>query len=131
MPCGAGTSLTVIWSGMVRMVGHDPPEACIAGMNQTKQPGVAGPEQDAVASSAVKVWIAHQAGLAHLGDLPASVDVQVLASPDDPPPSSLDGVEIWVPPFLASGPVVGFASKLPDLRVVQLVTAGADAWVGQ
>jgi phosphoglycerate dehydrogenase-like enzyme len=79
----------------------------------------------------VKVWIAHDDGRALMGDLPASVGVEVLRSPADPLPSEPAGVEFWVPPFLSTGLAVQIARDLPDLRVVQLLSAGADAWAGQ
>src|SRR5437764_9368601 len=75
----------------------------------------------------VKVWIAHEAGLPLLSDLPPEVTVELLTAPD--PSADPAGVEFWVPPFLSSGNVVQFAGKLADLRVIQLLSAGADAWV--
>lgn len=44
-------------------------------------------------------------------------------------PSDPGDVEFWVPPFLAKPEVTGLAARMPRLRVVQLLTAGADAWV--
>jgi phosphoglycerate dehydrogenase-like enzyme len=37
-------------------------------------------------------------------------------------------VRFWVPPFLAQAAAVPVAAELPDLRVVQLLSAGADIW---
>jgi phosphoglycerate dehydrogenase-like enzyme len=79
----------------------------------------------------VKVWIAHQVGLSLLGELPAGVGVGVLTTPEAPFPSDPAEVEFWVPPFLSSGNVVHLAEKLTGLRVVQLLSAGADAWTGK
>jgi phosphoglycerate dehydrogenase-like enzyme len=79
----------------------------------------------------VKVWIPHEAGLSLLGDLPAEVTVEVFAGPDDPLPSDPASVGLWVPPFLSGGAVVDLVEKLTALSVVQLLTAGADAWVGR
>ena len=76
----------------------------------------------------MKVWIAHEAGLPLLTDLPPGVTVELLTTPDAPPPSDPAGVEFWVPPFLSTGNVVRLAGKMVDLRVVQLLSAGADAW---
>jgi len=78
----------------------------------------------------VRVWIPHAEGLALLGAVPAGVAVQVCADPGRPPAGG-DAVQFWVPPFLATGRVVELAGRLPELRVVQLLTAGADAWVGR
>ena len=79
----------------------------------------------------MKVWIAHEAGRSLLGELPEGTTIEVLAGPDDPLPSDPTGVEFWVPPFLSSGDVVHFTAKLPGLSVIQLLSAGADAWVGR
>lgn len=77
----------------------------------------------------MKVWIAHETGRELLGELPG-VTVEVL---DDPTrlPSDPGGVRLWVPPFLSVPGVMTVTAKLPDLEVVQLLSAGADAWVGQ
>ncbi|MEV0156425.1 2-hydroxyacid dehydrogenase [Micromonospora sp. NPDC050686] len=78
----------------------------------------------------MKVWIPHEAGRELLGEVPADVTVEVAADlerlPSDPA-----GVRFWVPPFLSSGDVTGLLRRLPDLRVVQLLTAGADVWAGR
>jgi phosphoglycerate dehydrogenase-like enzyme len=79
----------------------------------------------------VKVWIAHEEGRALLGALPPQVSVEVLAAVDGPVPSDPALVEFWVPQFLASAEVVRFAGELAGLRVIQLLSAGADAWVGR
>ena len=79
----------------------------------------------------MKVWIAHEAGLPLLTDLPPGVTVELLTAPDAPLPSDPAGVEFWVPPFLSTGNVVHLTGKMVDLRVVQLLSAGADAWTGR
>lgn len=79
----------------------------------------------------MKVWIAHEQGLALLGELPEAVtDVEVAPTPDQLP-GDPSGVEFWVPPFLSTAEATRLAARLPDLRVVQLLSAGADAWVGR
>ncbi|RLP98107.1 phosphoglycerate dehydrogenase, partial [Micromonospora sp. BL1] len=78
----------------------------------------------------MKAWIPHPEGRRLLGELPPGVTVELL---DDPRrlPSSPVGVRFWVPPFL-SGPDAGaLLAELPDVEVVQLLSAGADAWVGR
>lgn len=40
-------------------------------------------------------------------------------------------VRFWVPPFLATSDSAALLRELPDLEVVQLLSAGADAWVGR
>ncbi|MDG4792640.1 2-hydroxyacid dehydrogenase [Micromonospora sp. WMMD1082] len=76
----------------------------------------------------MKVWIPHEAGHALLGELPPEVTVETM---DDPAalPSPVAGVRFWVPPFLAGVNATALLHELPDLAVVQLLSAGADAWV--
>ena len=71
------------------------------------------------------VYIAHEGGLEFMGGLPECVRVAVGDEPTGPE------VEFWVPPFLRQAPARDAVRKLPDLRVVQLLTAGVDAWAGQ
>ena len=78
----------------------------------------------------MKVWIPHEAGHALLGDVPAEVTVETMADPTKLP-SSPAGVRFWVPPFLAGSDATALLHELPDLAVVQLLSAGADAWVGR
>ncbi|MEH0981058.1 2-hydroxyacid dehydrogenase [Micromonospora sp. CPCC 205556] len=78
----------------------------------------------------MKVWIAHEAGTALLGEVPAGVTVEPWTDPGTMP-SDPAGVRFWVPPFLAAGDVGAPLGRLPDLAVVQLLSAGADAWVGR
>ncbi|MEU5550715.1 MULTISPECIES: 2-hydroxyacid dehydrogenase [unclassified Micromonospora] len=78
----------------------------------------------------MKVWIPHESGHALLGELPPQTVVETMEDPARPP-SSVDGVRFWVPPFLATREIVPFAHELPDLAVVQLLSAGADAWAGR
>jgi phosphoglycerate dehydrogenase-like enzyme len=78
----------------------------------------------------VKAWIPHEQGRALLGEIPDGVTVEVAAEPQQLP-SDPAGVQFWVPSFLAQAEWAPVAAKLPDLRVVQLLSAGADAWVGR
>ncbi|SBT52956.1 Phosphoglycerate dehydrogenase [Micromonospora auratinigra] len=78
----------------------------------------------------VKVWLPHPTGPALLGDLPPGVTVEVLADPTRLPSDPAD-VRFWVPPFLAGPDAGALLAELPDLAVVQLLSAGADAWVGR
>jgi phosphoglycerate dehydrogenase-like enzyme len=74
------------------------------------------------------IWLPYPVMLDLFDDLP--VTVGVCPSPDEPPgdPASVD---FLVPPMLSTGPVVAFAHTLPNLRVIQLLSAGVDAWVGR
>ncbi|MFI6262393.1 2-hydroxyacid dehydrogenase [Micromonospora sp. NPDC051006] len=78
----------------------------------------------------MKVWIPHEAGSALLGELPPEVTVEVVEHPEKLP-SEVAGVRFWVPPFLAGSDAGALLKELPDLAVVQLLSAGADAWVGR
>ncbi|MGI5144970.1 2-hydroxyacid dehydrogenase [Plantactinospora sp. CA-294935] len=78
----------------------------------------------------MKVWIPHPEGLELLGQIPDGVTVEIAPAPDRLP-SDPAGVRFWVPPFLAQAAAVPIVAKLPDLRVVQLLSAGADIWAGR
>ncbi len=77
------------------------------------------------------MWIPHEQGLAMIGTPPDGVVLRVFPSGDATPPGDPGEVGFWVPPFLAQADSVGLAAKMPALRVVQLLSAGADAWVGR
>ena len=78
----------------------------------------------------VKVWIAHQRGRELLGEIPAGVELEVCADPGALPSDPAD-VEFWVPPFLAGPVVTELVPKFGGLRAVQLLSAGAEAWIGR
>ncbi|HEU5126914.1 MAG TPA: 2-hydroxyacid dehydrogenase [Glycomyces sp.] len=74
----------------------------------------------------MRVWIPHADALPLLGALPDAVTVEVFDGGEVPADPA--GVEFWVPPSLASDPV-GLVDAMPSLRVVQLLSAGAEVWV--
>jgi phosphoglycerate dehydrogenase-like enzyme len=76
----------------------------------------------------VRVWIAHEVGR---GFLPGGVEVGVLTGPRAELPGDPATVDLWVPPFLSSGDTVALAERMTSLRAIQLLSAGADAWVGR
>jgi phosphoglycerate dehydrogenase-like enzyme len=78
----------------------------------------------------VKVWIPHADGLDLLGDLPPEAVVEVYPG-GEVVPSDPDDVEFWVPPFLSDGRTTPPFDLFPSLAVVQLLSAGADSWVGK
>ena len=78
----------------------------------------------------MKVWIPHERGRELLGTPPPKVTVEVYDGPHAHIPSDPVDVEFWVPTFLATARTVELAGRMRALRVVQLLTAGADAWVG-
>ncbi|KOX14376.1 phosphoglycerate dehydrogenase [Micromonospora sp. NRRL B-16802] len=63
-----------------------------------------------------------------VGGLPEGVTVEVAEHPDRLP-SGVADVRFWVPPFLSGSDATALLRELPDLAVVQLLSAGADAWV--
>ncbi|MEV0458313.1 2-hydroxyacid dehydrogenase [Catellatospora methionotrophica] len=79
----------------------------------------------------MQLWIAHELGRELMGALPDGVGVQVLAASDAPLPGDPSDVQFWVPPLLGGAETVALARHMSGLRVVQLLSAGADAWVGQ
>ncbi|WFE38810.1 2-hydroxyacid dehydrogenase [Micromonospora sp. WMMD998] len=76
----------------------------------------------------MKAWIPHPEGRRLLGELPPDVTVEVLADPARLP-SAPEDVRFWVPPFLSGADAGALLAELPDVEVVQLLSAGADAWV--
>ncbi|WP_026922734.1 2-hydroxyacid dehydrogenase [Glycomyces arizonensis] len=74
----------------------------------------------------MKVWISHADALPFLGALPDGVDVEVWDGGEYP--SDPADVEFWVPPSLRQDPVE-VVRAMPALRVVQLLSAGAEVWV--
>ena len=75
----------------------------------------------------MKVWIAHEEGRELLGAVPAGVDVEVCADATTLPSDPAE-VRFWVPAFPGAADLL---PKLTGLRVVQLLSAGVDNWVGQ
>jgi phosphoglycerate dehydrogenase-like enzyme len=71
----------------------------------------------------VKVWIADEQGRDFLGALPDGVSVAAGPRPADPAT-----IEFWSPP---TPPDLRMLDELPGLRVIQLRSAGADAWIGR
>jgi phosphoglycerate dehydrogenase-like enzyme len=75
------------------------------------------------------VLVPYDEGLAVLGDVPGVTAVRYDA--DGPLPEEAASAQVLVPPFLASTQVVRLVERLPELRLVQLLTAGAENWVGR
>lgn len=51
--------------------------------------------------------------------------------PGEPFPASAQQADVLVPPFLSGSDFVERALRLPRLRMVQLLTVGADDWIGR
>ncbi len=77
----------------------------------------------------ITVLVPHEEGPDLLGDLPGVTAVPY--SPGGRLPAEAERADVLVPPFLATGEAVGLAERLPRLRLVQLLTAGAEAWIGR
>ena len=75
------------------------------------------------------VLVPYAAGVAALADVPGVRAIHY--EPDAPLPPEADGAEVLVAPFLATDEVVAALGRLPKLRLVQLLTAGAEAWIGR
>ncbi|MEP6461968.1 MAG: 2-hydroxyacid dehydrogenase [Frankiaceae bacterium] len=77
----------------------------------------------------MKVLVPHPDAIDQMGGVPAGVELLVWPGSGPLPPGSED-VEFYVPPFLGTGDAVAAMVRLPKLRVVQLLTAGAEALLG-
>jgi phosphoglycerate dehydrogenase-like enzyme len=69
-------------------------------------------------------------GLELLGPPPSGVEVTVWDPADDPPPEAAEA-GFWIPQYLSKDRLDEQLAALPRLEVVQLLTAGADAFVGR
>ncbi|HZE41990.1 MAG TPA: 2-hydroxyacid dehydrogenase [Stackebrandtia sp.] len=75
----------------------------------------------------MKAWISHEEGLATLGEIPNGVTVEVYHGGDEYP-SDPATVEFWSPPFLSGHKATRRLADMTGLKVVQLMSAGADVW---
>src|SRR4051794_19556743 len=80
----------------------------------------------------VKIWVAHEFGadLVRAATARDDVLVEVMPAPGEMPSDPGD-VVFWVPPFLARPQVTTLTRQMPRLEVIQLLSAGADAWTGR
>lgn len=76
----------------------------------------------------MKIWIAHKEGLAEMGPVPDGVTVEVYTGGDAELPSDPADVEFWVPSYMAVTSATGMLDRMPSLKVVQLMSAGAEVW---
>ncbi|HEX6756053.1 MAG TPA: hypothetical protein VF109_08925, partial [Mycobacteriales bacterium] len=76
------------------------------------------------------VLVPAEQGVELLGPPPAGVEVSVWDPADDPPPQAAEA-GFWVPQYLTKDRLDEQVAALPRLEVVQLLTAGADAFVGR
>lgn len=80
------------------------------------------------AAAEVVVLVAQERGRELLGELPAPVRVEVWDG-NGALPSSARAAQFWVPPFLSGADMSRAYAELPHLRVVQLLSAGAENFV--
>ncbi|MEV6772407.1 2-hydroxyacid dehydrogenase [Nocardia sp. NPDC051030] len=77
----------------------------------------------------VTVLVPDSYGLSAISKLAGTRAVRF--KPGDPLPIGADEAEVLVPGFLVGPDAVRMAWSLPKLRLVQLLTAGAENWVGK
>jgi phosphoglycerate dehydrogenase-like enzyme len=75
------------------------------------------------------VLVPHAAGIAALADVPGVRAIRY--DPEAPLPPEAETAEVLVAPFLAADGIVDALARMPRLRLVQLLTAGAEAWIGR
>jgi phosphoglycerate dehydrogenase-like enzyme len=77
----------------------------------------------------IPVLVPHEEGVAALAEVEGVTALRY--DPAGELPAGADAAQVLVPPFLATGEAVSMVGKLPALRLVQLLTAGAESWVGR
>jgi hypothetical protein len=79
--------------------------------------------------SKIGVLVPHEQGLVALADVPGVAAERY--DVDGKLPALAATAQVFVPPFLNTREVVAITERLPELRLVQLLTAGAESWVGK
>ncbi len=77
----------------------------------------------------IPVLVPHEQGVAALAEVEGVTPLRY--DPAGELPAGADAAQVLVPPFLATGEAVSMVGKLPALRLVQLLTAGAESWIGR
>ncbi len=75
------------------------------------------------------VLVPHAAGIAALADVPGVRAIRY--RPEAPLPAEAEGAEVLVAPFNATDGLVEALGRMRALRLVQLLTAGAETWIGR
>jgi len=75
------------------------------------------------------VLVPHAAGIAALADVPGVRAIRY--RPEAPLPAEAEGAEVLVAPFNATDELVEALGRMRALRLVQLLTAGAETWIGR
>jgi phosphoglycerate dehydrogenase-like enzyme len=77
----------------------------------------------------IVVLVPDEEGAAALADV-EGIEV-VRYDPEGDLPDAATLAQVLIPPFLAGPAAMPVVQRLPELRLVQLLTAGAEAWVGR
>ncbi|MGI9002279.1 MAG: 2-hydroxyacid dehydrogenase [Pseudonocardia sp.] len=77
----------------------------------------------------IGVLVPHEEGIEALADVAGVTAVRY--DPDGELPAQAATAQVLVPPFLATTEMVEMTARLPALRLVQLLSAGAENWVGR
>jgi phosphoglycerate dehydrogenase-like enzyme len=77
----------------------------------------------------IDVLVPHDEGLTALAEIDGVRAVRY--DPEGSLPPEAAGAAVLVAPFLATSEMVAITEKLPALELVQLLTAGAEAWIGR
>jgi phosphoglycerate dehydrogenase-like enzyme len=75
------------------------------------------------------VLVPHAAGIAALADVPGVRAIRY--RPEAPLPAEAEGAEVLVAPFNSTDELVEALGRMRALRLVQLLTAGAETWIGR
>ncbi|MFP5020182.1 2-hydroxyacid dehydrogenase [Pseudonocardia phyllosphaerae] len=82
-----------------------------------------------MSESSLTVLVPHDVGAEIVGEVEGVTPV--VYDPDRPLPAEAAEARALVAPFLASSDAVAMTEKMPHLELVQLLTAGAEAWIGR
>lgn len=104
--------------------------APITGARPTCGPPYGVRVSSAASSRPIDVIVPDQSGRDLLTGLPVGVRVEVWNGRGEPPESATT-TRFWVPSFLGGRELHAAVQAMPRLEVVQLLSAGADAFVGQ
>ncbi|WP_433275429.1 2-hydroxyacid dehydrogenase [Pseudonocardia xinjiangensis] len=77
----------------------------------------------------IVVLVPHDEGMSALADVPGISPVRY--DVDGELPEAAETAQVLVPDFLATQEAVAMTAKLPNLQLVQLLSAGAEHWVGR
>ncbi len=56
-------------------------------------------------------------------------DIEILTGADGSVPDDIERATVYVPKFLAGSPQGGILQRMPQLLLIQLLTAGAEVWI--